>query len=112
MALHLDMTLVTQNADRPVGGRTSQFIPNWHKLTQDQWVLVTVQGYHLRLAQWPDQQLYTKKAGDNQQLVLELEVQKLIEKETAQRVQLSQVHLVSPVFVVPKAGEVGGQLQT
>ena len=51
MALHLDMTLVTQNANRPVGGRTSQFIPNWHKLTQDQWVLDTVQGYHLPLAQ-------------------------------------------------------------
>ena len=28
MALHLDMTLVTQNANRRVGGRTSQFIPN------------------------------------------------------------------------------------
>ena len=104
MALHLDITLVTQNADRLVGGRTSQFIPNWHKLTQDQWVLITVQGYHLRLAQWPDQQLYTKEAGDNQQLVSEVEVQKLVEKGTAQQVQLSQVHLVSPVFVVPKSG--------
>ena len=83
MALHLDMTLVTQNADRPVGGSTSQFIPNWHKLTQDQWVLDTVQGYHLSLSQWPDQQLYTKKAGDNQQLVLEVEVQKLVEKGAA-----------------------------
>ena len=49
-AFHLDMILVTQNADT-----TSQFIPNWHKLTQDQWVLATVQGYHLPLSQWPDQ---------------------------------------------------------
>ena len=47
MALHLNMTLVTQNADRSVGWRISQFIPNWLKLTQGQWVLGTVQGYHI-----------------------------------------------------------------
>ena len=47
MALHLNMTLVTQNADRSVGWGTSQFIPNWLKLTQSQWVLGTVQGYHI-----------------------------------------------------------------
>ena len=104
MDLQLDMTLVTQNADRPVGGRTSQFMPNWHKLTQDQWVLATIQGYQLPLAQWPDQNLFARKSGDSQQLVLEEELQKLIEKGAAQRVQLSQVHLVSPVFIIPKSG--------
>ena len=46
-----------------------------------------------------------QKAGDNQQLVLEVEVQKLVEKGAAKQVQLSQVHLVSSVFVVPKSGE-------
>ena len=74
------MTLVTQKTDRLVGGRTSQFIPNWHKLTQDQWVLVTIQGYQLPLAQWPDKNLFAKKSGDSQQLVSEEEVQKLVEK--------------------------------
>ena len=80
MALHLNMTLVTQNADRSVGWRTSQFIPSWLKLTQGQRVLGTVQEYHIPLAQWPEQQLYTKKLGDNQQLFSEEQVQNLIEK--------------------------------
>ena len=65
-------------------------------------------GISSTLAQWPDQRLYTKKAGDNQQLVLAVEVQKLVEKGPAQQVQLSQIHLVSPVFVIPKAWEVRG----
>ena len=47
-------------------------------------------------------------SGDNQQLFSEEEVQNLVEKGAAQQVQLSQVHLVSPVFVVPKSGDVEG----
>ena len=58
MALQLDTAIIAQNATRPVGERTSQFMANWNKLTQDQWVLSMAQGYQLPLIQWPDQAMH------------------------------------------------------
>lgn len=104
MALQLDITIVAQNVTRPVGGRTSQFIANWNKLTQDQWVLSTAQGYQLPLGQWPSRQLSISKLTDNQLAILQLEIQKLVEKGAAQQVQPSRVHLASPMFIIPKSG--------
>ena len=77
---------------------------NWAKLTQDQWILSTIQGYHLPLVSWPHRWLLSSRLDDSKPSALQTEVQKLIEKGAAVRVQPSQVHVSSPMFIVPKSG--------
>ena len=77
---------------------------NWAKLTQDQWILSTIQGYHLPLVSWPHRWLSSSRLDDSKPSALQTEVQKLIEKGAAVRVQPSQVHVSSPMFIVPKSG--------
>ena len=75
--LQLDTSLIAQNSTKPVGGRTTLFILNWAKLTQDQRVLATVQGYELPLNQWPTQRVVPTHRETNQVSVLLEEVQRL-----------------------------------
>jgi len=91
--LQLDLSLISQYSTRPVGGRTALFITNWAKLTQDQWVLTTVQGYELPLNQWPTRNIVPTHRDATQAAVLLEEVQKLAEKGAAQLVRESQTYL-------------------
>jgi len=98
------MEIVTEHAVKPVGSRTAFFTASWAKLTQDQWILTPIQGYHLPLMHWPYHWLSRGRLDDNKPSVLQVEVQKLKEKEAVVQVQQSQVHVSSPMFVVPKSG--------
>ena len=43
-----------------LAGRVAYFLSNWEVLTQDQWVLQTVAGYHLELTEAPTQERVPK----------------------------------------------------
>ena len=46
--------------EMPIAKRLASFLKNWSKVTQDQWVLNTVQGYRLELLQEPVQSFHLK----------------------------------------------------
>ena len=102
------MDLLTQHIATPVAERTALFLENWARLSQDPWVLSTVRGYQIPLQHWPERHWSTITVREEQQSVLQEEVAKLREKEAVHPVQLTEAHIVSLVFVVPRAGEVGG----
>ena len=92
-----------------VAGRVSHFLPNWEVLTQDQWVLQTVAGCQLDLANAPYQthrphQIQT--TAENATLIT-AEVQELLTKGAIVETQLSPHNYVSQIFLVEKKD--GGQ---
>ena len=94
-----------RHACTPVGGRLAQFVHNWSCLTKDQWVLSTVQGYQLPLIQWPQHSVAPRMQLDREQSqALKAEVRSLVGKGAVVPIHKSQVHVVSPLFVVPKSG--------
>ena len=102
--LQLDVRIVTLHATRPMGHRTSLFTANWAKSLQDQWILSTIQRYHLPLVHWPHRWLSKGRLEDIKHSTLQGEVHKLVQKGAMVQVQPSQVHISSPMFVVPKSG--------
>ena len=46
-----------------LAGRVAYFLPNWKVLTQDQWVLQTVAGYHLELTEAPAQDMQSASSN-------------------------------------------------
>ena len=49
LSLELDVTLIKEFTHHPVGDRLSRFRKNWEKVTQDSWILQTVQGLRLEV---------------------------------------------------------------
>jgi len=77
---------------------------NWVKLTQDQWMLTTIQGYQLPLTHWQVCRKTISRSGDNQLSNSQAEVHKLAEKGAVQKVKPQLVHVASPMFIVLKIG--------
>ena len=85
-------------------GRIKEFKENWAMLTQDPWVLQTVQGFQLPLASQPVQtsvppQLQLSLA---QQELVSIEIQAMLGKQAIRVVQPDQRGFVSQIFLVPK----------
>ena len=85
-------------------GRIKEFIENWALITQDPWVLQTVQGFQLPLVGQPTQatvppQLQLSLA---QQDLISTEIQTMIEKRAISLVQPDQRGFISQIFLVPK----------
>ena len=85
-------------------GRIKEFKENWALLTQDPWVLQTVQGFQLSLASQPVQtsvppQLQLSLA---QKELVSIEIQAMLGKQAIRVVQPDQRGFVSPIFLVPK----------
>ena len=85
-------------------GQIKEFIGNWALLTQDPWVLQTVQGFQLLLVSQPVQgsapsQIHLSQV---QQTLVSTEIQTLIEKQAIPMVQPGQGGFVSQIFLVPK----------
>jgi len=92
-----------------LAGRVAYFLPNWEVLTQDQWVLQTVAGYHLELTQTPTQvrvphQIRCSPESKSQKTS---EVQELLSKGAVVETQVSPRNFVSQIFLVEKKD--GGQ---
>ena len=85
-------------------GHIKEFKENWALLTQDPWVLQTVQGFQLPLASQPVQtsvppQLQLSLA---QQELVSIEIQAMLGKQAIRVVQPDQRGFVSQIFLVPK----------
>ena len=64
-----------------LGGRLSLFVENWKKLTQDSWVLSTVQGYKITFHTEPYQRrIPTTVVNKDEDAFISEEVQSLLEK--------------------------------
>ena len=100
------MTLIKEFAHHPVGGRLSRFRKNWEKVTQDSWVLQTVQGLRLEFFTVPPYQVIEQPKLDvERSQALSKEVYKLYQKRAIIPTTNDEIGFVSPVFVVPKTGE-------
>ena len=85
-------------------GRIKEFIENWALITQDPWVLQTVQGFQLPLVGQPTQATAPPQLqlSLEQQDLVSTEVQAMIEKRAISGVQPDQRGFVSQIFLVPK----------
>ena len=68
-----------------LGGRVAYFLTNWEVLTQDQWVLQTVAGYHLELTEAPTQARVPQQMKHSQESKSQIdsELQELLSKGAA-----------------------------
>ena len=89
----------------PVGGRLSLFRKNWERITQDNWILHTIQGLKLEFVSTPPHQVIHQPQLDPEKAqALSDEVNKLFQKRAIVPAIEDGTGFVSPVFVVPKAG--------
>jgi len=89
-----------------LAGRVAYFLPNWEMLTQDQWVLQTVAGYHLELISTSHptrvpQQIHCSPESKTQ---IPTEVLELLKKWAIVDTQDTPQNFVSQIFLVEKKG--------
>ena len=102
---------IIQNAPRT--GRLNLFIPKWMLLTQDPWVLQTIQGHHIEFMNPPVQHSFPgmPSLSPSQERVLDQEMKELLAEEAIHQVQAqssANEGFVSSIFIVPKKN--GAQL--
>ena len=88
----------------PPAGRLAHCGHNWAILTNDPWILQSIQGYQLEIACQPFQCTQPppiQMSPGDQQLVHE-EMVKLLTKQAVDRVQPAEGEFVSQIFLVPK----------
>ena len=85
-------------------GRIKEFKENWVLLTQDPWVLQTVQGFQLPLASQPVQTSVPPQLQLSlvQQELVSIEIQAMLGKQAIRVVQPDQRGFVSQILLVPK----------
>ena len=102
----LGFTQVQRPVDSPqVAGRISQFATNWKAITEDQWILRTVQGFHIPFREEPCQMRLPRPYYSEEQMkLLREEVASLLGKGAVQVVDptLSAEGFYSALFLVPK----------
>jgi len=83
-------------------GHIKAFKDNWSVLTQDPWVLQTVQGYMLPLVTQPVQSITPPQMQfpSDQQLLISSEVESMLAKQAITPVQPSQGNFIAQIFVV------------
>ena len=98
------MNLPVPNAYPQVGGRLAQFYCSWSNFTSDSWVLQAVSGYKLEFVCEPFQ--VNKPRGivfsDVEKKLINLEVQKMLQKGAIRRASFSPRQFVSNLFIIPK----------
>ena len=91
----------------PQTGRLNHFIPQWMMLTQDPWVLQTIQGHHIEFMSPPVQHSWPGMPGlpPPQEKVLDQEMKELLAKKAIHEVLThtpSNRGFISSIFIVPK----------
>ena len=73
---------VTSHVRVTTAGRLTLFLKNWSMVTQDQWVLNTIQGYRLELLREPVQTIRPRgvKVSTSEQSLIDEEIQKMLQK--------------------------------
>lgn len=90
-----------------VGGRLALFVLRWKEITQDQWVLETVEGYRIDFVETPAQvkpPSLLRFSKEMEELVTE-EIQALLEKGAIERARRVKGGFISNIFLVEKKRE-------
>ena len=79
---------------------------NWQAITQDKWVLQSIQGIHLDLISTPVQTKMPNPSCFNrqEQMLIDKEVSKLLERKAISHSVMTKDSFVSNLFLVPKKG--------
>ena len=89
-----------------IAGRLTLFSNNWERVTQDQWVLATIQGYRLELLREPVQLRYPREtiSSSEEQSLIHEEIKKLLQKGAITKLLPSEAQqgFYSNLFLVPK----------
>ena len=108
----LDLKVILPSIERDIdtnlqAGRIKAFKQNWALLTQDPWVLQTVQGFHLPLVAQPVQTTVPSQMHfpPDQQSLISVEVEAMLEKQAVSVVQPNKDSFISQLFVIPKKDE-------
>ena len=95
----------------PLAGRVKHYSQNWALISNDPWVIETVQGYHIDLLQVPFQHALPLLAVHSREhsALIDLEVNQMLEKAAIHTVHPHKKGqgFISALFLVPKKG--GGQ---
>ena len=89
---------LAEPVDGPVGGSLARNAQNWQRITNDPWVLQTVNGCEIEWIQMPiqGQRPHIPVFGEKEQAMLTVEVEKLIQKRAVERAQENDQHKNSP----------------
>jgi hypothetical protein len=102
--------IVSQNTAY-LAGRVKHYSQNWALISNDPWVIETVQGYHIDLLQVPVQHALPLLPvhSREQSALIDLEVNQMLEKAAIHIVHPHEKEqgFISALFLVPKKG--GGQ---
>ena len=98
-----DLNLSQVEGDFPIGGRLRFFLQNWEKLTQDSFILLTVQGMQIPFMEIPVQTSFQNQTPSLKNATLiDVEVQDMLQKGAIIEVLPCKDQFLSPVFLVPK----------
>ena len=99
----------TPDLNLPFAGRIKFFVKEWQKITNDPWILQTVEGYKLELFQEPVQISVPNPIAfsDSEKELIQDEINQMLEKGAICEVHQSQCRFLSNLFLVAKKG--GGQ---
>ena len=98
------MNLPLPNAYPQVGGRLAQFYCSWSNFASDFWVLQAVKGYKIEFVWEPFQVNKPHGIGfsDEEKKLIDLEVQKMLQKGAIRRASFNPRQFVSNLFIIPK----------
>ena len=91
--------------DNFFGGKVSQFLHNWYKITSDTWLFKQITGYQLEFISKPVQYAlpHQIKFSDIELKYVDTEVQKLLTKRVIERVTYREKdEFISSIFLRPK----------
>ena len=93
----------------PIAGRLQYFNRNWEVISQDQWVLDSIQNFRIPFRERPIQGKAPNPLSYTQTelTLLEEEIQNLLEKKAIEKIAWGQQQFVSNMFLVAKKD--GGQ---
>ena len=84
-------------------GRVAQFYENWQELTHDQEILRDIRGANIECNTTPQQhKLSRKQFSEDDALIIESEVEKLLSKGVIEPAQHEQGEILSNIFIRPK----------
>ena len=110
LSLELVMTLIKEFAHHLVGGRLSRFRNNREKVTQDSWVLQTVQGLRLEFFTVPTYLVIEQPKLDvERSQALSKEINKLCQREQLFQQPTLEPGLSVQFLLYPKQGRSGVQ---
>ena len=86
----------------PQAGKLQYFMHKWEHLTQDPWILDTIQGYRIPFREQPPvKQIPSFVFTEMERIAISTEIEKLLEKEAISPAEATD-GFISNVFLVPK----------